>query len=67
MSTTFDFTNCRKCPEGTYPNIIGAERPKAETTITGTQRSNAKQTLFRGWRTLDASPSVCRTNRAKFI
>ena len=23
MATTFDFTNCRQCPEGTYPNIIG--------------------------------------------
>lgn len=64
MATTFDFTNCRECPEGTYPNIIGAERPKAETTITGTQRSNAKQILFRSWRTRDAASSVCRTGRA---
>jgi len=64
---TLDFTNCRQCPEGTYPNIVGAERPKAETTITGTQRSNSKQILFRGWRRLrmpDGSATPCANNRA---
>ena len=59
----FNFTNCNPAPEGTYPNILGVEPRKAETTVTGAERSNAKQILFRSWKKVP-NGSSCRTQRA---